>query len=142
MKLRKNMWIAAQVLVGCLMGGAVLANEAAKMAAEASAKSWLDRVDQGDYSGSWEQGSKLFKSAVTQQKWIDQLSAVRGPLGKLVSREVKSTEYTTTMPGAPDGEYVVIQYNTSFENKRRAIETVTPMKEKDGTWKVSGYFIK
>jgi hypothetical protein len=79
---------------------------------------------------------------VTKQKWTDQLSAVRGPLGKLVSREVKSTEYTTTMPGAPDGEYVVIQYTTSFENKRRAVETVTPMKEKDGSWKVSGYFIR
>ncbi len=112
------------------------------MAAEAAATPWLELVDQGDFSGSWNQASKLFKSAVTQQKWTDQLSAVRGPLGKLVSREVKSVEYTTTMPGAPDGEYVVIQFNTSFENKRRAIETVTPMKEKDGSWKVSGYFIQ
>jgi hypothetical protein len=142
MKLRKSLWFAFPVLMGGLMEGGVLANEAAKLAAEAAAKPWLELVDQGDYGRSWDQSSKLFKSAVTRPKWIDQLSAVREPLGKLVSREVKSTEYTTTMPGAPDGEYVVIQFNTSFENKQRAIETVTPMKEKDGSWKVSGYFIR
>jgi len=36
----------------------------------------------------------------------------------------------------------VIQYETRFENKASAIETVTPMKQKDGSWKVSGYFIR
>jgi hypothetical protein len=46
------------------------------------------------------------------------------------------------LPGAPDGEYVVIQFETSFENKKSAIETVTPMIEINGGWRVSGYFIK
>jgi hypothetical protein len=48
----------------------------------------------------------------------------------------------TTLPGVPDGEYVVVQFDTSFEKKKTAIETVTPMKEPDGRWRVSGYFIK
>ena len=48
----------------------------------------------------------------------------------------------TSMPGAPDGEYVVIQYSTNFQNKKSAIETVTPMKNKGGEWRVSGYYIK
>ena len=46
------------------------------------------------------------------------------------------------LPGAPDGEYVVIQYESSFEHKQSAIETVTPMLDTDGKWRVSGYFIK
>ncbi len=46
------------------------------------------------------------------------------------------------MPGAPDGEYVVIQYDSSFEHKQAAVETVTPMLDKDGKWRVSGYYIK
>ncbi len=50
--------------------------------------------------------------------------------------------FTRTVPGAPDGEYVVIQFDTQFENKAAAVETVTPMREKDGSWRVSGYFIK
>ena len=35
----------------------------------------------------------------------------------------------------------MIQYDTRFENGLFT-ETVTPMKEKDGSWKVSGYYIK
>jgi hypothetical protein len=48
----------------------------------------------------------------------------------------------TTMPGAPDGEYVVIQYQTTFEHKNSAVETVTPMLDNDGQWRVSGYYIR
>ena len=46
------------------------------------------------------------------------------------------------MPGAPDGRYVVVQYDTVFENKASAVETVTPMADPDGVWRVAGYFIR
>jgi hypothetical protein len=68
--------------------------------------------------------------------------AFRKPLGKTLSRKITSAKYTTTLPGAPDGEYVVIQYQTSFKNKLSAVETVTPMLDKNGDWRVSGYYIK
>lgn len=55
---------------------------------------------------------------------------------------LKSQRYRTTLPGAPDGEYVVIQFKASFENKKAAVETVTPLLDKDGQWRVSGYFMK
>ena len=79
---------------------------------------------------------------MAQDNWQRSAGVFRTPLGKLVSRELKSTRYTTSAPGAPDGKYVIIQYNTSFANKKSAIETVTPMRDKDGIWRVSGYFIK
>jgi hypothetical protein len=60
----------------------------------------------------------------------------------MLSRKLKSATYMTAMPGAPDGEYVVIQYESSFEHKQSAVETVTPMLDKDGKWRVSGYYIK
>jgi hypothetical protein len=43
---------------------------------------------------------------------------------------------------APPGEYVILQFDTQFENRSGVVETVTPMREKDGSWRVSGYFIK
>jgi hypothetical protein len=70
------------------------------------------------------------------------VKAVRAPLGKLVSRKLKSRQYAESLPGAPDGKYVVIQYDTVFENKKSAVETVTPMQDADGAWRVSGYYIK
>jgi hypothetical protein len=36
----------------------------------------------------------------------------------------------------------VIQFATSFENKQSAVETVTPMRDSDGTWRVSGYYVR
>jgi hypothetical protein len=60
----------------------------------------------------------------------------------MLSRKRKNATYSKTLPGAPDGEYVVIQYESSFERKQSAVETVTPMLDKDGKWRVSGYFIK
>jgi len=37
---------------------------------------------------------------------------------------------------------VVIQFQTSYENKKSAVETVTPMVDPDGEWRVSGYYIR
>jgi Protein of unknown function (DUF4019) len=111
-------------------------------AAETATQSWLKFVDSGDYSQSWVEASSLFKAAVTEKEWERQLQAARGPLGALFDRKLKSAEYKTTLPGAPDGQYVVIQYDSSFANKKSAVETVTAMLDKDGQWRVSGYFIR
>ena len=115
---------------------------AATKAAIAVSKEWLALVDNGNYGDSWYEAAILFQAAITKEDWIKGLNAARVPFGKLISRELKSAKYTKTLPGAPDGEYVVIQYNTSFENKKSAVETITPMLDKDGDWRVSGYYIK
>ena len=118
------------------------AEQSPEEAAVASSQKWLSLVDNGKYAESWDEAAAYFKNALPKQKWVESLQAYRKPLGKLVSRKLISKQHTTTLPGAPDGEYVVIQYETSFENKNSAIETITPMLDKDGTWRVSGYFIK
>lgn len=119
-----------------------VAAESPEVEAVKAAETWLALVDSGDYTKSWETAAVYFKGAVTKEKWEQSLKGVRPPLGKVLSRKVKSKEYATSLPGAPDGEYVVIQFETSFENKTTAIETVTPMKDPDGEWRVSGYFIR
>jgi len=110
--------------------------------ARQSAEKWLALVDSGNYAESWQQASSIFKGAVNNDQWQKMLHGSRDPLGKLISRKLKSAQHTTTLPGAPDGEYVVIQYDSSFEHKQSAVETVTPMLDKDGQWRVSGYYIK
>lgn len=115
--------------------------EASKAAVEA-AEVWLELVDTEKYGESWHEAASYFQGAVSTEQWLSSMEAVRKPLGQTVSRSLKSKHYHTSLPGAPDGEYVVIQFNTSFEHKRSAVETVTPMKEQDGKWRVSGYYIK
>jgi len=111
-------------------------------AAIAAAEKWLKLVDEGHYPQSWEAAAVYFKRAVTKERWQQALRGVRMPLGRALSRKLRSKQYRTSLPGAPDGQYVVIQYETRFENKRSSIETVTPMRDIDGTWRVSGYYIK
>jgi len=130
--------IAVMLLAVC-----AIASESDKEAAALSAAyGWLKQVDEGNYAGSWQEAAEYFRNTVAKVKWVDGLKAARMPLGKLVSRTVKNTTYATSLPGAPDGKYVVIQFSTSFDNKKQAIETVTPMLDKDGVWRVSGYYIK
>ena len=118
------------------------ADEAAEKAAQAAAKEWLSLVDQGKYAESWENAAAYFKNAVPEKQWLQSMKGARQPLGKMVSRELLKATFATKLPGAPDGQYVVIQYATSFENKSSAVETVTPMLDPDQKWRVSGYFIK
>jgi hypothetical protein len=141
------MILRRSLMVGCFSGllvvvGGAFAADKPEDAAQAAAESWLKLVDDGNYSASWDQAAKVFKGAVKQADWGQMAGGVRTPLGKLVSRKLKSREYSEKMPGAPDGRYVVIQYDTVFEHKASAVETVTPMADLDGVWRVSGYFIR
>lgn len=138
--------LLALYLVGCGKQSPSSANfksnPAAEQAAIQSAQVWLDSVDEGNYTKSWEDAAATFKSAVSQAQWEKSARAVRTPLGKMLSRKIISKRYATSLPDAPAGEYVVIQYETTFENKTKAVETVTPTLDKDGQWKVDGYYIK
>ncbi len=141
MSLRRVFRMACLLAAITAVGGAFAADRP-EDAAQAAAESWLRLVDAGDYSASWQQAARVFKGAVQQADWGKMAGGVRTPLGKLVSRKLKSREYTEKMPGAPDGRYVVIQYDTVFEHKAAAVETVIPMADPDGAWRVSGYFIR
>ncbi len=107
-----------------------------------AAESWLKLADAGRYDESWNELSAVARKAIAQADWAKALGSARKPLGKVVKRKLKSAEYATTLPGAPDGHYVVLQYDTEFENKKAAVETVTPMKDADGIWRVGGYYVK
>lgn len=111
-------------------------------AAVVAAEGWVKLVDDGRYAESWKEAAEYFRGLVKQDQWEEAIQEVRMPLGAVISRRRTAAEFTTALPGAPDGEYVVIQFATSFENKDAAVETITPMLDKDGQWRVSGYFIK
>lgn len=136
--------IACLMVIGLFFAviAAVEGGSEKEEAAVAPAVKWLNLVDQGKYAESWKEAATLFRNAVNQGQWEQTLQAVRKPLGKLITRKVKTKTYRTSLPGAPDGEYVVILFDSSFEKKKSAVETVTPMMDEDGKWRVSGYYIK
>lgn len=136
--------LSAVLAVVLLSAAAPLASEESpEKAAELAARSWLALVDAGKYGESWEAAASTFRDSVTRAKWEESLEDVRTPLGKVVSRNLKTAKYIKEEnPKARPGEYEMLVFDTSFEKRPSSIETVTPMKEKDGSWKVAGYFIR
>jgi hypothetical protein len=136
--------ISISALVGCalLTFSAFAQTNDATATAKDAANAWLALIDAAQYDSSWEQAAKPFQSTVSKEQWSAKLRSVRIPLGDVTSRTLRSTSYVTSLPNAPAGEYVVMQYSTTFANKPESTETVTPMKDEHGSWHVSGYYIK
>jgi len=109
--------------------------------AKAAADSWLLLNDHGKYEHSWDAASTFFQHGIEKTSWVIAAKNARSPLGMVKNRSLKSASFTHSLPETPEGEYLVIQYKSQFENKTMAIETITSMREKDGSWKIAGYYI-
>jgi Protein of unknown function (DUF4019) len=134
--------VAAVCCFCAIVPGPALAQDARGSAARSAALAWLALTERGDGAASWGAAGKQFQKAITADKWGEALQKVRPPLGALVERSVQSTQFTKTFPGAPDGDYALLVFRTSFAKKIDSRETVTLEREADGVWRVIGYFIR
>ncbi len=107
-----------------------------------SATNWLSYADQQDFDTTWNNSSEIFQSAVDLNDWRQQLKSARSPLGAVISRRIEAVDALETPPGAPDGNYTKLLFDSSFEKKKTAKETITLIEENDGQWRIAGYFIK
>lgn len=112
-----------------------------EIAAQTAGEKWLGLIDRGEYGKAWDECAQLFRQRVTREQWIDSLPSTRAPFGSAKSRKVEAAGYKTSLPGAPDGQYVTVRYRTSFDNKENAEEVVTLAFE-DGVWRPTGYSIR
>jgi hypothetical protein len=127
------------ILILSLWGSSfVWANDSAGSIA---AKEWLKIVDTGEYVESWQKSDAFLKSQLTQTESSAALAGVRTPLGQVRSRSELGAKEYSSLPGVPDGEYLVIQFQTEFQNKTSATETLT-LSKSSGDWLPVGYFIK
>jgi len=104
------------------------------------AKQWLSLVDDSNYSEAWRQAGDYLRSRSTADQFQTQVGGVREPLGAMATRTIRSVQMTKTLPGMRDGQYAVVQFDSSFAHKAAAIESVTLASEKGG-WSVVGYHI-
>ena len=107
-----------------------------------AAENWLAWVDVKDYSRSWDESASYFRQTMTKRKWLDGLEAFRTPLGTLQSRRRVSARPVAQVPGAPEGQYTVVEYVTVYRKKPSAKEMITLVREKDGAWRTAGYSVQ
>jgi len=141
--MNKRIVVPLWLLLGLCLTGIGVAGEAKPEAiAQGEALLWLGLVDTNKYDESWQEMSPAFKKEVSKRKWKSTVTEIRKPLGKVVARKPKSADYTKELPGAPEGEYVVAKFETNFEKKTAAVETVTLGLGRDLIWRVSSYSVK
>ena len=107
--------------------------------AAVAGQNWLSLVDDQKYEESWKQASSMFRGEVSQEQWIAALKRSREPLGSLVSRMPSRVEFSRFLRGAPEADYAIIHFKTSFTAKS-ATERLTLVKE-DGKWQMAAYGI-
>jgi hypothetical protein len=137
--------ICLVVIAGFLLmhGLTMSAQDARLQSAQRSVEEWLALTDATRYADSRREASAAFQAGVSEETWSHDMQTVRRwPLGYVESRKLKSVVSSKSLAGAPDGEYVVVTYDTSFEYKQAAVETVTASLEKDGVWRVGAYTIQ
>jgi hypothetical protein len=112
-----------------------------ELAAQRQALGFLGYLDQGRYADSYAYTGMLIRTQLDRDAFSTQIQKTRVNTGALESRELIDAAYTTTTPGAPEGQYVILHYHVSFANRQDAVETLTLAFAK-GYWRIVGYYIK
>jgi len=107
-------------------------------AAVFAADKWLALVDAKNYADGWKEASNTLRAGTTMKQWEQILHSDREPEGGIISRKVKSSTYRST---PPDGKQVELWYETSFQNRKHAVERIWARLDKNGEWRVTGYAI-
>ena len=108
-------------------------------AARKAAEKWLALLDEAKYPDARKQASKHSRPQISADEWHAQLKDMREAAGSLKSRNFTSAKASKTHPGAPDGDYMILEYATAFDKKSKAAEVVVLSRE--GGWKIAGYSI-
>ncbi|MBE7942654.1 MULTISPECIES: DUF4019 domain-containing protein [Ramlibacter] len=107
-------------------------------AARLAAAGWLTLLDRRDWGRAWESSARMFRDTVPLDAWMESIPKVRGPMGTLVQRDPVESNFRTSLPGRPEGEYVSVIFRSHFSD-RDVAEVVTTVHEPDGKWRVTGY---
>ncbi|MEY4916514.1 MAG: hypothetical protein RL616_427, partial [Verrucomicrobiota bacterium] len=111
-------------------------NIAPKVEALPVIAAWLALMDKGDYAGTWQQGSPLFRRIVSEAEWVGRCVKIRKPLGQVIARELKSSRNVGL------GRMFKAQFATRFDGGFDAVETVTFSRQADGSWQAFGYLVR
>lgn len=131
---------AAAAFVLCIAVQASAQENSAELeTAKAAATEWIALVDGAAYAESWETAAPVFQTGISQEQWAQRLEQVRGQVGGVATRTLADSQYRTSLPNAPDGEYVVLQYISAFERLPQAMEMVVMTKTDAGSWQAAGY---
>jgi hypothetical protein len=130
--------VVIAIILALLAGTGLAADGVAARDSIIAAERWLALVDRGSYTASFHEAAASFQQGSSPQHWEQVLRSDREPEGSVISRKVKRSVHQV---GPLGRDNVEIWYETSFQNRRSAVERVYTRLEQDGQWRVTGYII-
>lgn len=105
------------------------------------AEQFISLVDNQDYQAAYNSASDIFKISTLEQGWIVERGRSDELLGHVLDRQLISVKARDSYPGLPDGDYLLVYFETRTERKAKAAEVLLLTKESD-RWAVCSYRLK
>lgn len=129
------------VIATLLIATTAWADDGELESARELALSWLTLTDNHQFETSWNDASTFFQAAISESLWTTSVNAARSSLGRLKTRTITSSTFSKTLPSAPNGNYIIFQFDTVFEKQVSATETLAMIKVGNEVWRVAAYII-
>ncbi len=105
-------------------------------------KKWLALIDAGNAGAAWDSASKQLQSVVKRDQFVAEMRDVRNPLGKLTARTAVRFARAHDLPGAPTGDYAIIEFDSKFAAGGHLAEQLIWTIGPGDIWRVAGYYYR
>lgn len=106
-----------------------------------SAEAFVVEIDKSDYRSAYANAAPILRLISQQDAWTEQQSLSFQLLGKALKRQLMTVRSRDSYPGFPDGNYLIVCYQTQTEYKSKAVEVLL-LKEQGQGWQVCKYSIR
>ena len=104
--------------------------------------SWLNDINHNQYENAYDLLTKEVKEKYPQEIWIGLINELMLEFGNLESRTVTQRYFQSQMEGMEDGFYVVIEYNSQYENTKAHTESLLLKQNDKAKWEIANYNYK
>lgn len=99
------------------------------------AETWVELVDRGRYSASYDAAGDKLQGEVSKKRWFRLLHGARNPLGTVNRRQIQRVE----MEGSPDDPRLFFHYHTNFDRLSDIHEIIEVERDRENVWRVASY---
>ncbi len=102
---------------------------------------FVANLDEQKYSDCWLAGDPLFHRAISEEEWAVALKSCRKKVGYNQGRTLSKIVAYQNPPAMPEGQYMLLKYQSVFTNNPRCQEILTMRKVAGWPWCVVGYHL-
>jgi hypothetical protein len=105
-----------------------------------TAEKFFELIEHGELEQAFNSTTEIHKDHKVKEAWINSNLIQKKYYGSFINRSIKTITSKTTIPGHPDGTYLTVIYETTFQNKEKVYERIDLMLVSENIWKVTEYF--